>query len=153
MNGEKTRVLKRQTYADTVSAFERNWAAARGRVIEAKIESMAEDANKLRETIKETGMEQLEWDLFYHGSIDLDEAIERLRPLIEPEKVRVAERLFRDAMRKMRGQGGEFNREEFHQQLVGALVQLSAGRSTVALNDIGTLARTYPDEQRRCVHI
>ena len=154
LNGEKTRVLKRQTYAETVSAFERNWAAARGQAIEAKIETMAGDSDKLLAAIKETGMEQLGWDLFYHGNIDLDDAIERLRPLIEPEKVRVAERLFRDAMRKMKGQGGEFNREEFHQQLVGALVQLSAGRSTVALPYIGTLAKTYPDKtEALCLYL
>lgn len=146
LNGEKTRVLKQRTYAEAVSAFERNWAAAQGQVIEAKIESIAEDEDKLVETIKETGMEQLEWDLFYHGSIDLDEAIEKLRPMIKAEKVKVAEKLFREAMRKMRGQGGEFNREEFHQQIVGSLVQLSAGRSAVALPHIAALARTYPDK-------
>ena len=146
LNGEKTRVLRRTTYEKAVDSFEHGLAAARIGAADAAVVRLAEDTDKLADVMREFDMEQLAWDFFYHGSVDLGEVIEKLRPKIKVQDVQVAEVLFHDTMQQMQNRDTEFNREEFHQQLVGALVRLSAGRSTAALKYVETLTRTFPDK-------
>ena len=146
LNGEKTRVLKTSTYQKALDSFEHRLAAARIGAVDDTVVRLAEEPDKLGDVMRELNMDQLGWDFFYHGSVDLGDVIEKLRPKIKVEDVRVAEVLFRDTMQRMKERDAEFNREEFHQQLVGALVRLSAGRSTAALKHVETLARTFPDK-------
>ncbi len=146
LNGEKTRVLRKDTYEKTVAAFEHRLAAAHVGAVDATITRLAEDSDALGNVMRELGMEQLAWDFFYHGSVDLSDVIKKLRPQIQVQEVQVAEELFHNAMRQMREGNTQFKREEFHQQLVGALVRLSAGRSPAALKHVRTLARTFPDK-------
>ena len=146
LNGEKTRVLRRDTYETAVDSFEHGLAAARIGAVDAAVGRLAKNADKLGEVLREFGMEELGWDFFYHGSVDLNAVIAKLRPKIKVEEVQVAEVLFRNTMRQMQEGDAQFNREGFHQQLVGALVRLSAGRSAAALGYVGTLVRAFPDK-------
>ena len=146
LNSEKTRVLRKRTYEEGIDAFERGLASARKRTIDVVVKRLAEDTDELANVMRELDMEQLEWDFFYHGSVDLGDVIKKLRPKIKVRQVQVAEMLFADAMKEMETRDEKFNRESFHQQLVAALVRLSAGRSPVPLEHIHTLAKAFPDK-------
>jgi len=146
LNSEKTRVYRRQTYQKSLSSFEERWAKAKADVVESVAAELRKDQEALEAAMGRLDMEELGWALFYHQAINLEEAVEELRKKIEPEDVEIAQMLFRNTIRRRPGNGSRTEREAFHQQLTGALVRLTAGRSDVALGHVGELLTSFPDK-------
>ena len=146
INVEKTRIFRRQTYDDSTSSFDRTRREAHEQAKQTALQILRTNEGKLSEAIEESGMDQLNWDLFYHGTVDMDQAIESLRPHIKPGEVAIAESQFRLAIERQPGNRNALSREDFHQQLVASLVRLSAGKSTVAVLYIERLLWSFPDK-------
>ena len=146
LNVEKTRVLRLDTYNEQVSRHSTVLKSTRSRIVNNRIKQLRDDESALQSAIDDSGMEQLGWDLFYHGTVDIEDVIEELRPTIQPSEVEIAETLFRDAYSKRPGTIEALPREVFHQQLTYSLVRLAAGRSTGGVRLSANIVRSFPDK-------
>ena len=146
LNVEKTRVLRSGTYANSIASHETTLDYTRKKIVNAKIENLRENECALGTAIREAGMEQLEWDLFYHATVDLEDAIEEIRPTLQPDEIEIAKELFLDAVQRQPGTKNALSREVFHQQLVWSLIRLSAGRSDAGVGAIAGLLKSFPEE-------
>ena len=154
LNIDKTRVFRRETYTSAMESFVRTGKEAHEEAKSIKLQNLRHDQEQLAEAIEETDMEQLGWDVFYHGTIDLDQALELIRPHITPDKVAVAEVQFQNAIERRPGMDNALPKEAFHQQLVKSLVDLSAGRSKVGVCHTRDLMRLFPDKtQMLCSYL
>ena len=148
LNVEKTRVLRRDTYARNVTARETIFDDAQERITSARVQNIRNNEHALETAIHDADMEQLGWDLFYHERIDLDAAIEELRPALTPTEVEVAEHVFLNAVENQPGTDHALERDTFHQRLAWSLVRLSAGRSHAGVVHVAPLMISYPEKVR-----
>lgn len=152
LNGSKTRVFRRSTYKESLIAHEREWAKSKKAFVEEAAAQMQQDQQVLEDALKRFELEELGWALFYHGTIGVEEAIEKLKTKMAAEDGKIAARLFRSIM-KMRpaerdGSTNRLTRELFHWQLKKVLLALGAAKSDAALASIGGLIKQYPDKTR-----
>lgn len=147
LNAEKTRVLHRETYEKQLSAF----ATEHGRIVEELARKKEEglSGKELEDLAERAGLdEETQWGLFYHGTISLDQVIDKLRPLIKPSDVETARAQYDDAVQR----APDANVSEplaadlFHVIVVRALTTLSAGRDGHALGEAADLQNRYPDK-------
>ena len=146
LNVEKTRILRADTYAKALESRTSMIDAAKESIVSDKVRSLRDSKDALLATIDAAGMEQLGWDLFYHGRVDLEDAIEVLRPSLQPSEIELAEKLFTEAIARQPGEHRAFPKELFHQCLVWSLLRLSAGRSDAALGEVAGLMETFPEK-------
>ena len=146
LNVEKTRVLRGGTYANSLASHEKTLDHTRKKILNAKVENLRKNECALGTAIREAGMEQLEWDLFYHAAVDLDDAIEALRPTLQPDEIEIARELFLDAVQRQPGTENALSRQAFHQQLVWSLIRLSAGRSNAGVGAVAGLLNSFPEK-------
>ena len=146
LNDSKTRILRKATYEKEVLSLEGLLGQARNAAVDAKVQRMASDKEKLLVEMRNAGQDQLEWDLFYHGRVSLSDAIDTLRPLVKPSDVELATTVFLDAVRKRPGRANALTSRLFHQRLRWSLARLSASRSNAGLMHIGTLLRSFPEK-------
>ena len=146
LNSEKTRVLHRATYEETVSSYQQMHRDAENQIIRTKTQNLAKDEGALQSVMLASGMEELAWDFFYHAIVDFDYVIETLQPEIKPDQVEIAAKLFLDAIKKQPGSKEALSQERFHQQLTWSLVRLSAARSDIGLDYVGELIQSYPEK-------
>ena len=142
LNDSKTRILRTATYEKDASTLDGVLDKAKKDIVTAKLEDMDE----LEETMAHVGQGQLAWDVFYHGRVSLEEAIEIIRPQIKPTDVELAARVFLDAVKKRPGRARALASMTFRRYLRWSLVRLSVSRSEVGLKHIGSLLRSFPDE-------
>ena len=145
LNSTKTRVLRRTTYENALSLYERMWEEAEEQVVEAMMDTLLEDNEALETVMAEADMTDLGWEFFYRGEVDLEVVIEKLRDQIEPEDTDIIEELFQNIMEGRPTNGTRLEREMFHQQLTAVLVRLTAARSDVAIDCIGELMVSFPE--------
>ena len=141
LNDSKTRILRTATYEKTVSTLDGVLDKAKNDIVAAKLEDMDE----LAKTMTHVGQDQLAWDVFYHGRVSLEEAIEIIRPKIKLSDVELATRVFLDTVKKRPGRAGDLVSRTFRQYLRWSLVRLSASRSDAGLTHVGSLLRSFPD--------
>ena len=145
LNGSKTRVLRQATYAGEMSSFENIRERARNRIVDTKVQHLARDSEALLAVIEKADMDQLAWDHFYHGRADFDDVIKKLHSVIAPSAEELATRVFLDAVKSRPGRANEVSSRLFRQCVKSSLVHLSAARSEVPLQHIGSLLRSFPE--------
>ena len=148
LNGSKTRVLRQTTYAGEMRSFEDVHERTRDRIVDMKVQHLAKDSEALLAVIEKADMDQLAWDHFYHGRTDFDDVIEKLHSVIEPSREELASKVFLDAMKSQPGRANEVGSRRsrlFRQCVKRSLVHLSAARSEVPLQHIGSLLRSFPE--------
>jgi hypothetical protein len=154
LNAYKSKILRRSTYERELEFIDRTIEDTKLRLLERKLEELADDSDALQEAITAADREQLNWDLFYHGNISMEDAIEELRPHLQPDDTLVAERLFADTLDAAPGSAHALESDAFHQRLVASLVRLAAARSVGPLEHMGMLLRKYPDKtQLFCTYL
>ena len=150
LNGSKTRVFKRSTYEDSLMKYENEWAKAKKSFIEETAAQLREDEQVLADALERFELEELGWALFYHGTIDVEEVIDKLKAKMTPEDGEVAAKLFKSIMNKRPTEKDErvsrLERELFHWQLQRVLRTLEAAESNAALSSVGELIKLYPDK-------
>lgn len=142
LNDYKTRILRMATYEKDASTLNGVLDKAKNDIVAAKLEDM----NGLEATMAHVGQDQLAWDVFYHGRVSLDEAIEILRPKIKPSDVELAVRVFLDAVKKRPGRASALASKIFRRRLRWSLARLSASGSEAGLTHAGSLLRSFPGE-------
>ena len=145
LNGSKTRVLRRATYEKELSSFDRVHNRTRNTIVDTKVEGLAGNSEALQAAILDAGMEQLAWDHFYHGRVDFDNVIEKLRTAIQPSAKELATKVFQDAVKARPGRANEIGSRLFRQCVRSSLFHLSAARSEIALPKMSLLLRSYPE--------
>ena len=152
LNPSKTRVFRRETYEETLLAHQREWDKTKNAFIEETVSGTQEDESALGDVLQRFELEETGWALFYHGLIDVDEAIDRLRTKMTAEDAEVAEMLFASIVemrpREGNGRASRLEREVFHWRLKDVLCALAAVESDGALGHVGDLIREYPDKTK-----
>ncbi|MDE2715678.1 MAG: RNA-directed DNA polymerase [Chloroflexota bacterium] len=150
LNGSKTRVFKRSTYEKSLVVYEKEWAKAKKSFIEEAAAQLREDDRALEEALERFDLEELGWALFYHGTIGVEDVIDKLKAVMTLGDGEIAARLFNSIMEKRpterNGKVSRLDREVFHWQLKKVLYTLAAAESDVALSSVGELIRRYPDK-------
>ena len=90
LNGSKTRVSRRRTYEESLIKYEREWAKAKKSFVEETAAQLREDQQVLEDALERLELEELGWALFYHGTIDVEEVIDKLKAKMTPEDGDVA---------------------------------------------------------------
>lgn len=150
LNRSKTRVFKRETYEETLVAYEKEWSRVKKSFIEETAVELRKDADAFEAAFKLFGLEELGWAFFYHGDIGVDEVINEVKAKMTVEDGEIAARLFTSIMGKRptesSGRVSRLEREVFHWQLKQVLYALAAAASDVALSSAGELIRLYPEK-------
>ena len=150
LNGAKTRVFRRKTYRKSLLSHQREWEKTKTAFIDETVLELRDDEAALGEALDRFELEETGWALFYHGLIDVDEAIEKLRTKMTSEDAVVAEKLFTSILESQpkngTGNSSRLEREVFHWQLKNILYALAAAESDAALMSVGELIREYPDK-------
>jgi hypothetical protein len=150
LNATKSRVLHRQTYERQLGVVDVERGRIQNALLRLKEKGVLEaDQSDIEELTENAGIdEETRWGLFYHGNISLEEIIDQLRPLLEPNKIEIAAAMYDEAMRRSpdSGQGQALSGEIFHGLLSSSLTTLIAAASTRALDDAANLIARFPDE-------
>jgi hypothetical protein len=147
INASKCAILTRENYEEDLASGEAAFKAVRGYLLEARIEKVKSDSDEMLTAIKSANLnEQVGWDLFYHGTLSVDEVVSQLEDHLTPSDVEVAERLFLMTIEKSPDGSDPLPKEIFHQQLLRSLTRLTAARSEVALPHAASLLAKFPDK-------
>ena len=150
LNATKTRVFRRTTYKESLLRHQREWEKTKREFIEETVSGLRDDEQALGEALDRFELEETGWALFYHGIIDVEEAITKLRAKMTSEDGIVAGKLFERIIERRpnggNGSVGRLEREVFHWRLKGVLFALEAAESDAALTSAGELIREYPDK-------
>lgn len=146
VNATKAIIIPRSRYEAMLAKTERVREDAREALLQARIAELEGDETELDRVLKETGHEQLGWDLLYHGTTTLAEVIEKLQPHLLPDDMKVAMHVLSDALNKRPGMEDGLSREEFHFRVSSSLIQLSAGKSPLALDVVADILARFPEK-------
>lgn len=153
LNSEKTRVLQRPTYERQMTAVDAERAQVRQSLVVAREKAILEgeaDTEEVQTLIERAGIDdQTQWDLFYHGSLSLEDIVENLRPHLQPDDVSVAFATFSEALRRAPDADTDdppLSGEMFHGMLASSLTTLIAARDARPLSEIGALIGRFPSE-------
>jgi hypothetical protein len=152
MNSDKTRVLKRETYERHSRAVDDERRRVRDELTMAKERAVLNagvDADEVVSLVERAGIdEQTQFDIFYHGTLDLEDIVEQLRPHLVPDDIELAFGMYSNAV--SRAPDSEAARvlgpEEFHGMLSSSLTTLIAARDVRPLPDIASLVSRFPSE-------
>lgn len=152
LNSDKTRVLHRETYARQMRAVDAERAQLRTSLAVAREKQLLEadvESDAVVTLVERAGIDrETQWDLFYHGSISLEDIVEQLRPHLEPDDVTLAAAMFGDALRRAPDTDASdaLSPEMFHGMLSSALTTLIAARDATPLESAASLALRFPSE-------
>jgi hypothetical protein len=115
--------------------------------IENLLEEEDGDTTEIQRIFDEFGLdEELLWDVFYHGTADLDEVADALRQHLTPQAVDVATAMLDEAMDRAPGRKNAFGDEAFHGRVITSLTVLKAADSRSGLKHCSELLRRFPDK-------
>ena len=146
LSSHKTIVMRTETYARSFTVVPNEIAEAESRAKEEYLSSVSSGEDDLEKALDEAGLDEVGWQLLYHHTIDIGEAIEQLRAVIKPSAVRVAETLLRDVLARQPGEANELDSEVFHALVSKALISMSAGKSIAAVPMSLKLLLRFPDK-------
>lgn len=144
-NSRKLRAQRFSTYAEqhvdlakTTDRFKATIEAAR---LEA-LETMTED--QLMDLASEVEIdEDMQWQYFYHGTLDRAELASAIAPALAPKSLEVIEEMFREVVSP---DLGSLHAELRHARLAFCLRRLAAAKSTIPLPHVAELILHNPDE-------
>jgi hypothetical protein len=146
VNSSKAIIMGRDTYEGVLANSAKASEDAAAALLQSRVDEIQADQNKLQRVLSETGQTSVGWELFYHASISLSEAIEKLRPHLQPTDMDVAIRVLRDALTRRPGTADALTREEFHIRVTSSLLRLAAGKSPLAIGLLGELLSQFPEK-------
>ncbi len=151
LNSAKSWPLRKGTYAkglkDVNDAFKEWEENLREITIESLLEDEDGDTDAIQEVFNELGLDdELLWDVFYHGTADLDDVAEALREHLTPQAVDVAAAMLDEAMDRAPGKKNAFGDEAFHGRVITSLTVLKAADSPAGLEHCSELLRRFPDK-------
>ena len=149
LNGQKSRILMRETYVAHLETVDQERAALREKIASAREAALADATDEeIGELAEEAGIdEETQWGLFYHGTVTLEDIIEQLREVLQPSDVEVARAVFEEAIRRAPDQDVDPLADElFHVYLSTSLTRLAAGPDTHALPHVASLIGRFPDK-------
>lgn len=152
LNSDKTRVLHRETYARQMRAIDAERTQLRTRLAVAREKELlgaGVESDDVVTLIERAGIDrQTQWDLFYHGSIGLEDIVEQLRPHLEPDDVTLAAATFEEALSRAPDTDAPatLSPEMFHGMLSSAMTTLIAARDATPLASAASLALRFPSE-------
>jgi hypothetical protein len=147
LSSHKTVVMRTETYARSFATVPEEIAAAQTRAKEEYLASLATgEEEDVEKALDDAGLHEVGWQLLYHHTIDIGQAIEKLRPMIKPTEVRVAETVLRDALARQPGEANALDAEVFHALVQKALISMSAGKSTAGVPHCAKLLLRFPDK-------
>jgi hypothetical protein len=150
LNADKTRVLQRETYERQMTAVDDRRSTIAQAILRDRESALSETPqNELIDLAERAGIEeQTKWDLFYHGSIGIEDVADKLRPHLLPSQVEVAAAMFEDAVLKAPGSGHKeaLSDEEFHAVLTSSLTILLADRNPMPIVLSARLIGQFPDK-------
>lgn len=147
VNAAKCTITTRATYQDSLGAAGRALESMASRLLADRVAHLESDDEALQEAMRAADLDsQVAWDLWYHGRISIAEVIEKLGDTIQPSSVDTAEALFDETMSAFDADPDGIPREQFHHQLVSALVRLSAGRSLFAVSRSAAIIARFPEK-------
>lgn len=146
LNGEKSSILKRDTYDRQFEERDAHINATRNALFRRTVEFLEDDDEDelLMDLINKAEREDLGWGFFYHEDITFAELVEELSEYIEPSDVEVAAAVFEDAIQNLNSK--ELSNEEFHQRVTFALVKLAAAKSRAAMPHLGVLVARHSEK-------
>ncbi|MDF1602264.1 RNA-directed DNA polymerase [Nocardioides sp. YIM 152315] len=149
LNGQKSRILLRDTYQSHLTAVNEEREALREKIASAR-EAALEHATEeeLAAIVVEAGIdEDTQWGLFYHGSVTLEDIIDQLRGVLQPTDVEVARAVFDEATSHAPDQEVDPLADEvFHVYLSTTLTRLAAGLDPHAVPLVASLIERFPDK-------
>ncbi len=152
LNADKTRVLKRATYERQSGLIDLERQRVRDELTLTREKELLAGAwadDDIESLVERAGIDtQTQWDLFYHGSLDLEDIADQLRPHLNPTDVELAKAMYRNALERAPDKGGmgALGSEEFHGMLSHSLTTLIASRDSMPLTDVAGLIARYPSE-------
>lgn len=146
VNGAKAIIIPRNRYEAMLANTERVRDEAREALFQARVGELEENTDELDRVLKETDNEQLGWDFLYHGTTTFAEVIEKLQAHLRPDDMEVAMCVLGDALNKSPGTEDGLSREEFHFRVSSSLVQLSAGKSPLAIDVVAGILARFPEK-------
>jgi hypothetical protein len=151
LNSAKSWPLRKATYAKGLEDVNNAFAEWEENLREITIDSLLEDDNgdtdALQAVFDELGLDdELLWDVFYHGTADLDAVAEALREHLTPKAVDVATAMLEEAMNRSPGKKNAFGDEAFHGRVITSLTVLKAADSPSGLKHCSELLRRFPDK-------
>lgn len=147
VNGAKCAIIKRTGYTSEIAASEALLQATREKLLARRIEELESSDEELIQAMEEAELDtELGWQLFYHGTIAVEDVIELLRDHLEPSDVDVAAQLFVETIGQAPGKPGAIPSDQFHQQLTFSLLRLAAGRSPVAVSHASSIVARFPEK-------
>jgi hypothetical protein len=138
--------MRTETYARSFAAVPDEIAAAQTRAKEEYLASLTTGEEDVEKALDDAGLHEVGWQLLYHHTIDIGQAIEKLRPTIKPTEVRVAETVLRDALARQPGEANALDAEVFHALVQKALISMSAGKSAAGVQHCAKLLLRFPDK-------
>lgn len=146
LNSTKTRVFRRQRYAESLTSYNRMWEETRKSIIEGTVTKLRKDHDAFESALMSFDLEELGWALFYHGAVDVEEVFAQIRAKITPRDVEVAAHWLPRLLKDRPSNGDRLQRERFHYQLGNLLWILGSAASDAALPSVGDLIRQFPDK-------
>ena len=146
LNSSKSQILRRETYQADVHTVTNARKRARDQIVASREEELRADHDQLGAKLQAEGLGETAWEVFYHGRMSIDQAIEELRKSLEPKDLELAQALFDETMAHAPGSISPIPSGQFHAQLVDALRVLQAARSPHAVLTCANLLTYFPDE-------
>lgn len=147
LNSSKCTIKKSESYRSHLDEISKVYEKITEKLYEDKVKGLSEDNEALEKTMDDAKLdEQMKWDLFYHGSITLEDVIEKMREHLQPDEIEVARNLFNETIIGLPDGDAPLSKDRFHVQIKMSLLRLSAGKSEEAIEYCSTLIAKFPEK-------
>lgn len=146
LNGQKTRVMKRETYIANLDTSRVNLGVARlrERALDAALQSSERD-EALDALLEELNIsEQTMWDIFYHGTVDIDDVLAEHREELLPPLVDSYADYFHQLTEQLAAPTSDTNFASLEKDLRESVAFLTAGERVVELEEVSSSLRWFP---------
>ncbi len=147
LNSSKCTIQRTEHYDAHLRETSKVYELIKQELYQDNIDEVRSDSIALQDKMDEAKLDdQMKWDLFYHGSISLEEVIVELSEHLQPEELEVAAKLFTETMSGLPDGETPLPKDQFHVQIKKSMLRLAAGKSNIAVDFCASLIAKFPDK-------
>lgn len=147
LNSSKCTIQRTEHYDAHLIETSRVYELIKQKLFQDRVDEVSSDTKMLESLMDEAKLDdQMKWDLFYHGSISLEQVINEISEHLQPGELEVAARLFADTMEGLPDGETPLPKDQFHVQIKKSMLRLAAGKSDIAINVCASLIAKFPEK-------
>lgn len=147
LNSSKCTIKKTAFYEKDLLEISKVYELIKDELYQDNVDDVCADSDALEKVMDDAELDnQMKWDLFYHGSISIEDVILEIGEHLQPKDIDVAVKLFTKTMIGIPDGETPLPNDQFHVQIKKSMLKLAAGKSDIAIKQCSSLIAKFPDK-------